>query len=56
MLRKCLIGQVYSRRTEIKMLQHNSQKSAGWTIYTIAVVAVLVGIAALGAYRVFWMK
>ena len=39
------------------MLQHKLQHDgAGWMIYKIAVVAILIGIAALGAYRVFWMN
>ena len=39
------------------MLQHKLQNDGtGWIIYKIAIIAILIGIAALGAYRVFWMN
>jgi hypothetical protein len=31
-----------------------SEKRTGWTIYAIVVVALLVGVAMLGTYRVFF--
>lgn len=38
------------------MSLHKLESKPGWTAYKIGVIVVLVGIAALGVYRVFLMK